>query len=284
MVAASALFAAMGLCVGQAHHRDPGLSTLATSTVRALVNMALLVAMVRGDVRRLVGDARPALVLRGVFGAFALGLYFASISLLSVGEAAFLNQTSAAWVAAIAPWLLGERTSAAAWIAVLGSLGGTFLLAQSRPGADDLVGRVAGIVSGMMAAGAYLSIRKAATTNPPRVVVAWFTGIAAALGLVLMLATGARFPTDPVTLVWLVGSGVTATFAQLLMTEAYAIGPTASVAATGATSPALTALGGWLLLGQAPDAKGVVGMVVLFACGVLLPLAEARSSTRAAAG
>jgi hypothetical protein len=48
--------------------------------------MALLVAMVRGDVRRLVGDARPALVLRGVFGAFALGLYFASSSLLSVAR------------------------------------------------------------------------------------------------------------------------------------------------------------------------------------------------------
>jgi multidrug transporter EmrE-like cation transporter len=38
----------------------------------------------------------------------------------------------------------------------------------------------------------------------------------------------------------------------------------------------LTALAGWVWLGQRPDAAGALGMVVLFACGVVLPWWEDR--------
>ena len=278
MLGASLLFAAMGLCVGQAHAHDPGLSTFASSTARAVVNLLVLLVVVRGNARALVGDARPALAARGLFGALALTLYFASIQRLSVGEAAFLNHTSAAWVAAIAPFWLGERTSPLAWAAVAGAMAGTGLLADPRI-AGDAWGRAFGLVSGAMAAGAYLSIRFAARTNPPTVVVAWFTAIASVLGAGAMLVTGAAVPRDPVTLLWLAGSGVTAAFAQLWMTEAYARGPTARVAAAGAATPALTALGGWLLLGQAPGTQGLAGMALLFVSGVALPLLDERRPT-----
>jgi drug/metabolite transporter (DMT)-like permease len=276
MLGASILFTGMALCVVRAHAHQPGLSTLAVSFVRSLVNLVALGILVRGDRRMLLGDARPALVARGVFGALALGGYFASLERLSAGEAAFLNQTSAGWVALLAPVVLRERTGTTGWIAVGGSLLGVLLLAHPRGGHDDTLGRALGLGSGLAAAVAYLSIRRATQTNGPIAVVGWFTLVSTLLSGPALWLAGGDGPADPVSLAWLVGAGLCATWAQILMTRAYADGRAALVAAAGASSPMLTALAGWVWLGQRPDAAGALGMVVLFACGVVLPWWEDR--------
>ncbi|MES2643024.1 MAG: DMT family transporter [Myxococcota bacterium] len=276
MLVGSALFAVMATCVGFAHRQDPGLSTFTSSAARSVVNLLALVVISWRAPLRLVGDARPALWARGLFGGFAMLTYFASIRYLSVGEAAFLNQTSAVWVALLAPWLLGQATSAAAWVAIVGSLAGVGLLAHPRPGADDTLGRALGLVSGVAAAGAYVSVNKAAATNSPATIVFWFTLMSSLASIVLMLATGARLPVDLATAGYLVGAGLAATAAQLLMTAAYRDGHVASVAAAGAASPLLTTLLGWGLLDQVPDARARFGMAVLVVCSAVLPFWGAR--------
>lgn len=269
----SALFAAMATFVAVAHARDPSLSTSVTSAGRAVVNLALLVALHRGDVRGLLGDGRRALWGRGVFGAGALLCYFASIQRLSMGEAAFLNQTSAFWVAAAAPFVLGERSSALTWLAILGSLGGVALLGHPRPVEGDTEGRLLGVVSGVLAAAAYVSIRRASATNRPAVIVFYFTLVATVASVGLAVAQGAALPRDPWVWACIVGAGASATWAQLSMTEAYRIGPAATVAAVGATGPLMTALAGWAVLGQEPDGRARIGMAVLVVTGVVLPMA-----------
>lgn len=271
MIGACVLFAVMATSVALAHARSPGLSTFVSSAVRSATNLLLLVAMARGDVRALLGDARPALWVRGFSGGAALITYFAAIEHLSVGEASFLNQTSAVWVVAAAPWTIGERPGLLAWIAVLGSMGGVALLAHPRPGEADAVGRALGLLSGLCAAGAYLSIRKAAASNRPAVIVFYFTLVSTIASFALIAATGAALPTDPITWAWLVLAGAAATWAQLVMTEAYRVGNTAAVAAAGAAGPLFTTIGGWLLLGQVPDAAGAVGMAILLVSSVVMP-------------
>ncbi len=276
MLAGSVLFAVMATFVGFAHRQDPALSTFTSSAFRSIVNLLALVALSWRAPLRLVGDARPALWARGAFGGFALITYFAAIRYLSVGEAAFLNQTSAVWVALLAPWLLGQRNKPAVWLAILGSLAGVGLLAHPRPGPDDSIGRVLGLASGAAAAAAYVSVNKAASTNSPATIVFWFTLISSIASIGLMLATGAALPTDLVTVAHLVGAGLSATAAQLLMTAAYRDGHAASVAAAGAASPLITTLLGWGLLDQVPDGRARVGMAVLVVCSAVLPLWSAR--------
>ena len=114
MLAACVCFTVMSLAVGAAHRGEPGLSSIASSAVRSAVNLAIILVVARGSVARLLGDRRPALWLRGVAGAIALLTYFAALPRIGVGEAAFLNNTSAFWVAALSPWLLAERAAAGA--------------------------------------------------------------------------------------------------------------------------------------------------------------------------
>lgn len=276
MIAACVLFTGMALSVAAAHERDPELSTVVASVMRSGVNLVALVVLARGDLRLLFGDARAALWARGVFGGFSLLTYFLSLFRLGAGEAAFLNQTSAVWVAASAPWLLGERTSPVVWLAVLGSMVGVGFLGHPRDLAGDLVGRIAALASGFFAAGAYVSIRKAATSNGPLAIVFYFTLIALVASSLVAFALDVSWPRDPVVYAWLVGSGLTATVAQLWMTKAYRIGPAALVAAAGAASPLFTAIGGWGLLDQVPDAAAMVGMGILVVTGILLPIATSR--------
>lgn len=276
MFGAGVLFATMATFVGLAHHQDPGLSTLVSSAVRSGVNLVALLLLARFDLPLLLGDGRRALWVRGLLGGVSLISYFTALSRVGVGEAAFLNQTSAVWVAALAPRVLGEPTGRMTWLAVLGSLVGVALLGHPRDAEGDLLGRVGGLASGLFAAGAYVSIRRAGRTNGPLTIVFYFTLVASLVSVSACLLAGVGLPRDPLVWLYLAGSGLAATFAQLVMTSAYRMGKAGPVAAAGALGPPLNVLGGWLFLGQVPDGMAWIGMGVLLVSGMVLPFLAGR--------
>jgi drug/metabolite transporter (DMT)-like permease len=277
MLAASASFAVMAICVSAAHTAEPTVGTFAVSFVRSVVNLVVLIVMVRGDLPALIGDARPALWLRGVLGATALLAHFHALGQIGAGEAAFLNQTSAAWVALLAPLLLAEPTHRWVVLAVGGSLVGMGLLAHPRPELGDLAARLIGLGGGLSAALAYLSIRRASSSNPSTTIVFWFTWVGAVISGAGAWWLEVSWPGTLLGWSLVVGSGVFATLGQLFMTAAYRQGQAAPVAAASAAAPLLTAVLGVLVLNQRPDATGLAGMVVLFASGVALPLIQTRA-------
>jgi S-adenosylmethionine uptake transporter len=286
MLASCSFFAVMSTLVAAAHARDPALTVWTTSAVRAAVNLVVLAAMARFSPRALLGDGRPALWLRGVMGAASLLLYFGSLARIGAGEAAFLNFTSSFWVAALAPLLLGERTRPAVWAAIALSVVGTGLLGWPRAGdpallgdSSDLIARAAGLISGLTAAIAYVSVRRASVTNAPIVIVFYFTLVGTVATGIGLLLTPAPLPVDPLVWTLLVGAGVAATGGQLLMTAAYALGPAAPLSATTAATPLFTTLLAVALLGHVPDAVAALGMALLATAGVALPLLSARRAS-----
>ncbi|MBM4365238.1 MAG: DMT family transporter [Deltaproteobacteria bacterium] len=284
MLASTLCFALMSTSVALAHARAPELGTALSSFVRSIVNLGVLLALAGGRVSDLLGDRRPALWWRGLSGAVALITYFAALSRIGAGEAAFLNQTSSAWVAAIAPLALGERTSPLTWLAVLASAAGTAALGWPRVDSPtgDLAGRLLGLVSGLSAAAAYLAIRRATSSNGPAVIVFYFTLLSTVASALMMVALPAPLPTDPWAWVYLCGAGLFATGGQLLMTSAYQQGPVATMAAVSAGTPLFTTLLAALLLGQRPDPLARLGMGVLVLASVALPFLSLRQGQRSA--
>lgn len=270
MLGSCLFFGLMAVAVAAAHRRDPGLSSIVASLFRSGVNVLALLVLVRFDLRALWGDGRPALWARGLTGAVSLLTYFGALARIGVGEAAFLNQTSAFWVAALAPWLLRERTPARTWLAILGSLVGLSLMAPVGPAAWS--GRLLGLASGLSASLAYLSVRRASDSNTPATIVAWFTGMGTLVSLGGTLLLGLPLPEDPVVLGLLVAAGLFATMGQLWMTQAYQLGPAAPVAAASAAGPLVATVLGALVLGQLPDPRAGAGMALLLVCAVALPL------------
>lgn len=301
MLAAGIGFGVMALFVGLAHRMQPELSTALISFIRALVNLGVLVALSWREPSALLGDKRPALFTRGVAGAVALLAYFGALARIGLGEAAFLNQTSAFWVALLMPLFLKEKFSNTAWVALVGAMGGMGLLSVPRtwlespevllPGtsSDNLtaalsmllhpatfgaegLGRLLGAASGFLAALAYVSVRTASATNTPNTIVFYFTGISVLACLPILATEPMVWPADAAVWACLILTGLAATFAQLVMTRAWQLGPTSTIVVVGYSGPLSSALLGLLFLDQTTDVWGLMGMGLILVCGIALPL------------
>lgn len=266
----------MAAAVAWVQQLQPELSPTMTSAVRALASLLILLALAGRNPRALLGDGRPALWLRGLFGGTSLLAYFVALGRVGIGEASFLHHASAFWVVLLAPLVLGERSGRATWLAVIGAMAGMAMLSLPRAEAStDDVGRFAGALSGLLAAGVYLSIRRAGATNSALTIAFYFGLVASVLCLGLLAFEPWVPPRGGLVWAGLGAVGALATFGQLCMTRAFSIGPTTSMASMSYSAPVFTALLGWVLLGQRPDPLAWAGMALILACGVALPFLTA---------
>lgn len=274
MLLASLFFSVMNACVYGAKLAEPSVASTTVSFLRVVVNLLLLLipALAAGNLRALFGDARPALWLRGLFGAAALMLSFAAIQRIGVGESAFLHATSGVFTALLSPFLLRQRNSALIWIAILMSLAGVGLLFNARLDTADLMGRAIAVTSGFLAALAYLMVARSGRSNSPRTVVFYFCIVGVLLHLAYFAKAGVSWPQGLQAWAWVMGSGLMATGAQLYMTRAYQQAPAAVVGAVGYTGPVFSLLWGAVLFDQVPDRTALFGGLLVLCGGVALPL------------
>jgi phosphoenolpyruvate carboxylase len=274
MLVASMMFSVMNACVYGAKLAEPSVASTTVSFLRVLINLALLLApaLLRGRARDLLGDRRPALWLRGLFGASALMLSFAAIQRIGVGESAFLHATSGVFTALLSPFLLHQRNHALTWGAILISLTGVGLLFHAGLDAADLYGRAMAVTSGFLAALAYLMVARSGRSNSPATVVFYFCLVGVLLHLAYFAWTGTDWPDSREAWAWVIGSGIAATGAQLYMTKAYQRAPAALVGAVGYTGPVFSLFWGIVLFEQIPDQMALFGGGLVLLGGVAVPL------------
>jgi S-adenosylmethionine uptake transporter len=282
MALAGILFAVMGVGVYAASLAQPPVAAPMVSFIRVAVNLLILAvpALLLGELPALFGDRRFSPWLRGVFGGVSLILSFAAIQRIGPGESAFLSSSSGVFVAALGPFVLGQRNSAWVWLAIGGALAGLLLLFQPRLESADFVGRLMGLASGFLAALAYLMVARAGRSNPPRTVVFYFCFVAALLHLVYFAWRGPRLPMGWEAWGWVLLAGLSGSAAQLYMTRAYQMAPAALVGAVAYIGPVMSVLLGVLLFDKAPDREALFGCGLVLLCGVLLPFLAARRSAQ----
>ena len=284
MLAACVLFSLMTVSVYAVALCQPTLPFAVVSFARILINLAVLLvpALLARQVLGLFGDLRASLWLRGLFGTVALMLSYSAIQRIGPGESAFLGASSGVFVVLLGPLLLGQRNSAAAWLAVIGAFAGVFLLFEPRnQDGGDFPGRCMALGSGFLSALAYLMVARAGRSNSPQSVIFYFCLVALAIHLIYFLFTGLDAPESPdVWLLMLVG-GLAASGAQFYMTRAYQQAPAALVSAVGYLSPVLSLLWSILLFSRTPDPEALAGCALVLACGVFLPFLTAQGRSRA---
>jgi drug/metabolite transporter (DMT)-like permease len=276
---ASAFFALMSACVYAAHLAVPESGSLHISFVRAAVNLMVIVlpvCLISRDWKILVGDGRPSLWWRGLFGGTSLMLSFAGTQAIGIAESSFLHSSNAFFVAALAPAMLGQRNTASIWAILLISLFGMYLLMQPRFDDFHHLGRVASLASGLAGALAYLMIARAGKTNHPTTIIFYFSFVACILHLLLLPFDHTPWPSNP-RYWWLaVGAGFFATAAQYFMTRAYQQAPAVLSAIVGYASPVFSLVLSMLIFSRVPDQKAMLGSAIIICCGVILPLVQSR--------
>ena len=275
MVLATLLFACMGVCVKLA---SVHFGTAAVVSARGLVGAIMMAAIAWGTGTTLHTQVPMLHVKRGFAGVFALSLWFYCIGALPLATAVTLNYMSSVWMAAYlllrSGLLGGARVDPRLIVAILIGFLGVGLVLHPTLAHDQMAAGLLGIVSGMLAAMAYMQVTALGRAGEPEIrVVFYFSLTGTVLGALIWLIPGQRNHT-PLSLIplhaWveLIGVGAFATLAQLLMTRAYARGRMLVNASLQYLGIVHAGLFGMLLFGEKLSLDGLIGMALIVAAGM----------------
>jgi len=269
MLVAAALFALMSVLV---KHASASFSPAELVFYRSAFGLLAIWGVIAIHHRRLLAPlATPhakAHFWRGLSGFAALVLFFYALGRLPLATAVTLNYTAPLFLAALSAWWLHERHGRGIVGAVLLGFVGIVLLLRPQVQGQAWLPALAGLVSGMLAAVAYVNVKQLGRLGEPEWrVVFYFTLLSTAGGAAWMAVAGFHRP-QPGDWPWLVGIGVTATVAQLALTRAYHRGRTLTVGSLAYATVGFSALYGVLLFGERLPLLAWTGMAVVAAAGV----------------
>ena len=215
--------------------------------------------------------AQPLLQLaRGAVLLVSTALYFGALALMPLADTLALTFNAPLVVAALAPWLLGERVGWRAYAAVAVGFAGTLLVAKPGSGVLDAGAPLA------LAAGASYGLFLIATRRlagaPPLVTLTWTAAVGA-------LATSALLPfvwqpPGAIDLALMAGLGAGTALAHLLFLRAFASAPATLLAPLTYLEIVGAAAVGYVAFGEFPDALTWLGAAVIVASGLVVSLGE----------
>ncbi|MFN5046513.1 DMT family transporter [Roseateles sp.] len=229
MIAASFLFASMGVCVKLA---TEFYSASEIVMYRGLVGVALMALLARHQGLSLATPVPAMHFWRSASGVLALSLWFYAIGGLPLATAMTLNYMSSVWMALFliggAIMLGSARVDGRLVGAVLlGFLGVIFIL---RPTLEQqqLWHGLAGLLSGMLAAMAYLQVTALGRAGEPEIRIVFYFSLGGVLAGALISSLSSNWHAHHSLggMGLLLAVGLLASTAQLMMTRAYGTGST----------------------------------------------------------
>jgi S-adenosylmethionine uptake transporter len=259
---------------------------------RGATGMVMMLAMARLRGLPLRTDFPWHHAWRGFVGVTALWLWFFSFPRLPLATAMTLNYMAPIWIAAIV-FTLGwwHRQRRFEWGlagAILTSFAGVALLLKPTIHADQWLGGLVALTSGVVSAFAYLQVRKLGQLGEPEYRVVFYFSAAGVLGGLLSGLIDSYLDTGHLRLLHslsaydallLVAIGVTATIAQIAMTRAYRLGAMLVTANLQYSGIVFSSVLGILIWGDHIDLYGWLGIAIILLSGVVATFYNARSST-----
>ncbi|MGQ0587463.1 MAG: DMT family transporter [Gammaproteobacteria bacterium] len=204
---------------------------------------------------------------RAAFGTCAMYLFFYALAHLHLAEAILLTYSTPLFIPFIAWAWIHEPPPPVIVPAVTLGLVGLVLIARPDAGLTISPASAAGVLSGICAAAAMVSIRRIADTEPAPRIVFYFSLLSTLIAAVPLAWSWSAVPAGMLAL--LVGVGVLATLGQLCLTRAYALAPAARIGAFTYVAVVFGGLIGWGLWGEQPDAVTFAGMALVIGCCLL---------------
>ncbi len=279
MIAASLLFACMGVCV------KLGAEQFAAAELvfwRGFIATLIIGGYVL--VRRLPLRT-PHLrthVTRGVAGFVSLVMYFYAISMIPLATAVTLNYTSPLFLALLLALWLREPVRRGFHVALTAGFAGVVFLLQPTLDGRQWQGALFGLGSGIISSIAYLNVRRLGELGEPEWrTVFYFSAMSALGGVPWLLSAGPFHAIDLRGWLLLLGVGGFGALAQLCMTAAYKRGKTLVSASLAYSTVVFSGVFAMLLWGETLPWSGWLGVVLIVASGVLATTLSGRTNTEA---
>jgi drug/metabolite transporter (DMT)-like permease len=202
--------------------------------------------------------------------------YALSSRTLPLADTVTLLNLTPLFLAALAPFVLGERTTLAVALALLLSLAGVVLVlhpsfswrASELPGPSAGATALVAVLAAFISSLAMMLLRRVGRTESPEAIALHFSLFAAAVLSALSLLD-LRMPTARDAAFTGV-AGVCAGFGQLAITRAYALERAARVSGMGYLAVVASGLLGAAVLGERPAGGAVLGMLLVVAGGLIV--------------
>ena len=270
MIAASLLFACMGVCVklGSAQF-----SAAELVFYRGFISLLLVYGYMRAVGLSPATRHWRTHVTRSFSGFASLVMYFLSISMIPLATAVTLNYTSPLFLALLLAFWQRERIRPLLYVALLAGFLGIVLLLRPTWHAEQIAGGLCGLGSGIVSSIAYLNVRRLGELGESEwCTVFYFSLISTIGGLPWVLATWdvhAQHAIDGLGWLLLLGIGGFGALAQLCMTRAYKKGKTMVVASFAYTTVVFSSLFGFWLWDERLPPLAVIGASLIIFSGVL---------------
>jgi len=235
--------------------------------------VAVALPLLRGY--RMQPQSYGALLLRGLFGSFAVLTYFLAIAHLPVGIATLLNSSSPLFVALFSFLFLRESLHARTLVALLvTAIGVALVVLGNAQGSGQISGQISGpalaqgrigwalvgLLSAVLAGAAVTTVRSMRQTEG-----SWEIYLAfCCVGSLTMALPGSLTWVTPtaIDLLWVVAMGLCSAIAQVAMTHALRDVRAVSAALILQITPVATLFLGMLLFAERPSPLGLLGAAI----------------------
>jgi len=266
MIAASFLFACMGVCVklGAAYFSAGELVFY-----RGFVAMLIVAGVVRWRGVPLRTRYAATHLRRSLAGFVSLAAYFCAITLIPLAAAVTLSYTSPLFLALLVMfWAKGEHAPSLYPSLGVGFVGVVLLLQptiEQRQWLGGLLGLAAGVISSM----AYFNLRRLGVLGEPEWrTVFYFSAFSSIGALPWAMVAHAGKPVPTAGWLLVLGVGGFGAAAQWCMTTAYARGRTLVTASLAYTTVVFSSLFGLLLWHERLTTMAWLGIALIIAAGI----------------
>lgn len=265
MIVASFCFACMGVCVKLAAE---SFSAAEIVFYRSAISLLLMFALIR---LRGIPVATPHWrfqLLRAGSGFISLLLYFYAIAMLPLATAVTLSYTSPLFLTVYLAWFGKMRLRGGMLGALLLGFLGVALLLQPTLRADQMLGGLIGLGSGVMAGLAYYNVRELGARGESEARTVFYFSLLSTVASALWMVLFEFHPVGLRDAVLLFGVAAFATLAQLAMTRAYKRGKTFVSASLAYSTVIFASLFGALIWAETLSVGAWLAIALIIASGI----------------
>lgn len=243
--------------------------------------IAALIIVLRNRNSIAIGkEALPMLILRSVTGTVGILCNFYAVDHLILSDATMLNKMSPFFTLIFSMIFLKEKLPFKTLMIVLGAFIGSLFVIKPTFQNADLVSSLIGFLGGLGAGAAYTCVRalgKKGISGP--VVVLFFSAFSCLVTLPYLI-----FNYHPMTMqqfVILLLAGLAAAGGQFSITAAYKAAPAKDISVYDYSQVIFTAIIGWVIFSQIPDALSFTGYAIIILMAVLMFVEGRKEKTNA---
>lgn len=235
--------------------------------LRSLAAILVLVPFVWGRTRLLVHPDRPGIqVLRVALSTAEVGLFYAAAAHMPLADAITYWLAAPIYVAALSPWLLGERLGWRRWTAIL--VGFVGVVVALGPSAATLSPAAGFAAAGSLAFALMMITGRTLRGTPDVSLVFWQSAGALAAGLVMAPFDWVPPTARDAALLGLLG--VVSLGAHVLVNRSLKLAPASVVTPFQYTLLLWAVVFGYVVFGDVPGPATLAGAAIIVAAGLFI--------------